>query len=263
MIQNNHINIPSEEDFPEWLLRNTEIEIASRHLNHYNTAIVQMEKQLLGSSFWKLLCENLNEYNDEYYGEHNNNLLKERKPPVLETKPLASFLNKVYRKNVIDNKVFPEEPKSGWITPTNWFSEIDDILRTTIVVQYLDGVEYLASRLEAFCSRKSNLMNKCRYIARMDGYYAAHLYFGMEFEIPKIEWETQRISTSIEIQVTTQVKEVIKSLLHFHYENRRITRSSDEDIWQWKYDSPEFATNYLGHIIHYIEGMIVGIRKGK
>lgn len=102
-----------------------------------------------------------------------------------------------------------------------------------------------------------------RYVARIEGYYAAHLYFGMEFEIPKREWETQKVYSSVEIQITTQVKEVIKELLEFHYKKRRLLVSSDEEIWQWKYDSPEFATNYLGHIIHYVEGMIVGIRKGE
>lgn len=31
--------------------------------------------------------------------------------------------------------------------------------------------------------------------------------------------------------------------------------------WQWDYESDEFIPNYLGHILHYIEGMIMEVRK--
>ena len=31
--------------------------------------------------------------------------------------------------------------------------------------------------------------------------------------------------------------------------------------WQWDYKSDEFSANYLGHILHYVEGMIVEIRE--
>ena len=36
-----------------------------------------------------------------------------------------------------------------------------------------------------------------------------------------------------------------------------------EKIWQWNYKSDEFAANYLGHILHYVEGMIIEIRDKK
>lgn len=262
MTQDKQIDIPSLGDFPFWLKERLDVELQSSHNIHYNNAIVQMKEQLDKSSFWRLLCRNLNEFNDEYYGEYGSDLLKEKKAPTVFKKPFLSFIDKVYRENIIDNENFPGEPTSGWITPENWFSKINDILRTTIVVRYLDGIEYLGTRLEALCSKHSRLVDKCHYLARIDGYYAAHLYFSIEFEIPGMKWDTQRVNSSIEIQITTQVKEVIKDLLHPHYVRRRLKRSSEEDIWQWQYDSPEFATNYLGHIIHYVEGMMVGIRKG-
>jgi len=263
MTQENQVSIPTESEFPEWLAQNTGVELTIRDDVHYKSATLQMQNQLLKSSFWKMICDNLKEFNDSYFAENENELLKENKEPVIEIKPFNSFIEKVYRKNILENERFPKEPDSGWITPTNWFSKINDILRTTITVRYLDGVEYLASRLESLCQEKSKLIDKCNYIARIEGYYAAHLYFGMAFEIPKREWDTKKVYSSVEIQITTQVKEVIKELLHYYYEKKRLTKSSSEEIWQWKYDSPEFATNYLGHIIHYVEGMIVGIRKGE
>jgi len=76
-----------------------------------------------------------------------------------------------------------------------------------------------------------------------------------------VNWDTIFIKISIELQITTQLQEVIRKLLHNYYEERRI-RLKEEDLkWQWDYRSDEFATNYLGHILHYIEGMIMDIRE--
>jgi hypothetical protein len=50
-------------------------------------------------------------------------------------------------------------------------------------------------------------------------------------------------------------------MLHLHYEKRREQRAGPEsDAWKWDYKSDEFSTNYLGHILHYLEGVIVEIR---
>lgn len=261
MIQENGANIPSLREFPYWMQDNLDIVIDSTHISNYNAATIQMKEQLGKSSFWELLCKKINEYNDEYYGEYETELLKEKKAPIIEKKPAGSFIEKIYRENVIDNENFPGEPRTGWVVPDNWFSKINDIVRTTIVVRYLDGIEYIGTRLENLCSGQAVLKDKCRYLAKIEGYYAAHLYFNMEFEIPGMEWETQKVVSPVEIQITTQVKEVIKDLIHPYYEEQRVKRYSEEDIWQWRYESPEFARNYLGHIIHYVEGMMVGIRR--
>ena len=62
------------------------------------------------------------------------------------------------------------------------------------------------------------------------------------------------------MQITTQLQEVIRKLLHKHYESRRKRTTPDELKWQWDYKSDEFSANYLGHILHYIEGMIMEVR---
>lgn len=65
----------------------------------------------------------------------------------------------------------------------------------------------------------------------------------------------------IEIQITTQLQEVIRSLLHKYYEDRRKGVEAEGTKWQWDYKSDEFVANYLGHILHYVEGMIMDIRE--
>jgi hypothetical protein len=93
------------------------------------------------------------------------------------------------------------------------------------------------------------------------GYYAVHLYTKDEFEITGPNWKTQRVICQVEIQITTQLQELIRTLLHKHYERRRLLSHKLDDIWQWNYKSDEFSTNYLGHILHYLEGMIMEIRE--
>ena len=70
------------------------------------------------------------------------------------------------------------------------------------------------------------------------------------------------IEFSFEIQVTTQLQDVILKLTHKIYEDRRQKGKDDSNkMWQWDYESEEFSANYLGHVLHYIEGMIMGVRE--
>ena len=64
----------------------------------------------------------------------------------------------------------------------------------------------------------------------------------------------------MELQITTQLQNSIRALVHKHYESRRDQSTPSQD-WKWDHTSNEFATNYLGHILHYLEGMIVDIRE--
>jgi hypothetical protein len=49
-------------------------------------------------------------------------------------------------------------------------------------------------------------------------------------------------------------------LLHKYYEERRKKIGAEDVKWQWNYKTDEFVANYLGHILHYVEGMIMEIR---
>jgi hypothetical protein len=181
--------------------------------------------------------------------------------PNIYIKPFDSFLLKTYRKNILDNKNWPQEPQGGWTLPANWYSKIHDVIRTSIAVKYLDGVEFLMGKIGSFCSEKGA---KCdpSLEAREEGYYAAHLNIWRNFEIPKYPWDTERIDVSVELQITTQLQEAIRNLLHKYYEeNRKLPKNTDVAKWQWNYKSEEFSVAYLGHILHYVEGMIMEIRE--
>ena len=127
-------------------------------------------------------------------------------------------------------------------------------------MKYLDGVEFLREKIHSACARHSL---PCDVVleAREEGYYAAHVYTRQAFEIPRLDWDTETVDVSIELQVTTQLQEAIRTLLHKYYEKRRTVGVEEDSPWQWDYRSGEFVANYLGHILHYVEGMIMEIRE--
>jgi ppGpp synthetase/RelA/SpoT-type nucleotidyltranferase len=242
----------------DWLKKSRGIEISDRNRTHFDAVAAKVKRDLEESPNWRELREAMREWDSEYRIETGYTLLMDDQMELL-TKSYDSFLLKTFRKNVLVNPNWPDPPPDGWLIPPHWFSQIGDILRTLVVVKYLDGVEFLAERIRGLFTENS-VACKLFYEAREEGYYAAHLYADMDFEIPAMNWDTEQSVISAEIQISTQLQEVIRRLLHAYYEDRRRKLPADEK-WQWDYRSDEFVANYLGHILHYVEGMIVEVRE--
>lgn len=252
------------DEYNKWLKEKNEIEISNRTQKHYDSVTTGIKRDFEKSGFWVQLTKNLREYDSKYQLKTGYSLLMPKLMPKLEPelhiKSFDSFLLKTFRKNILGNKHWPDELEGGWILPNNWYSRINDIIRTLFVVKYLDGIEFLVDKIQFLCEQH-NLPCRVFLEAKEEGYYAAHLYTKQEFEIPSMNWDTENIKVSIEMQITTQLQEVIRKLLHKYYEDKR-ERVKKQDIkWQWNYESDEFITNYLGHILHYVEGMIMEVRE--
>lgn len=254
------------DEYRQWLHDEHDITISRRTEVHYHAVVDRIKTEFEDSAFWQQFKENrkLRDFNEAYQLEHNNYpLTAQTPPPEVLKKPFDSFLLKTFRKNVLDNTLWPDPPNVGgttaWVLPQNWFEKINDIVRTCFVVKYLDGVHYLAQKIEEL-SREHGMDCVTQMEAREEGYYAAHLSLRRTFEIPKIDFDTVFVPVVIEVQITSQLQEVIRLLLHKYYEERRQRIAPFDQKWQWNYKSDEFATNYLGHILHYLEGMIVEVR---
>lgn len=245
--------------YKEWLKEDHQVEISARTETYYNAVTSRVRTDFLASSFWKSLVTDLDQINQGYYVSMNYYLFGDSAPPELQTKSFESFLLKTFRQNILDNINWPEPPDSGWLLPENWFSRVNDAVRTYFVVKYLDGVNFLA---EKFAERATAVSYESHvdFEAKEEGYYAAHFYVTFPCEVPCEDWDTRHESISIEIQITTQIQEVIRRLLHKYYEQRRGEPPTSDLKWQWDYRSDEFAANYLGHILHYVEGMIMDVR---
>lgn len=248
------------EEYKHWMKNKFNIEISEREKAYYESVTNKIKSDFEKSAFWIHLTENLKKYGEEYLVSTGYNLFTGEMTapdyiPELIIKPYESFLLKTFRHNVIDNNKWPDQPPEGWILPENWLNKINDLVRTLFVVKYLDGVQFIADKIK-------NHDNNCvvEYKAKDEGYYAAHVYTKQIFEIPKVNWDTKKEDILIEIQITTQLQEVIRKLLHTYYESNRKKIKRESTKWQWDYKCDEFSTNYLGHILHYIEGMIIEIR---
>ena len=249
----------NETEFKIWLMSAHEYNIDEQYEYYYNTVVKKIKTDFEESNYWQSILKELPEINDKYFINKKVHLLTLSATPIIHTKSLNSLIIKAFRKNILDNKNFPQPPNDGWITPENWFERINDIIRTTITVKYLDGVAFIIDEIKKITS-DHNYDFSSSFQAREEGYYAAHAGIVMPLSMPSENFLPIEKNLTIEIQVTTEIQEIIKTLLHKHYEKNRKNTVPKDYKWQWDYKSPEFTSNYLGHIIHYVEGMIVEIR---
>ena len=254
-------------DYIDWWNDNfdTQIDLAARKLYDYVSTLVKYEFE--NSDGYKNFIHQIHNYESEYRRSCGYDLLM-KKPEEIElyTKEWEKFISKVWRRNVVCNSNWKKEnwnhedcrPEGGWTTPDNWYEEIYDIVRTRIVVKYFDGVKFLLDKMHnhfEYCDCEC----KPDWEAKEEGYYAAHLNVIRDYELP-VGLEIQKKRICVEIQVTTQMKDVITALTHKYYERKRESLELPNVKWQWDYNCDEFSPNYIGHILHYIEGAVMQIR---
>lgn len=245
------------DDYNKWALRNLRWNNTANR--YYDTVVSSMKTQFEQGSFWVNFLTNLSKLKQDYREKQGVELLYLGSNPELCTKPYESFVDKTFRKNVLKNENWPDAPNRGWVDFINGYEFIGDIVRTSCAARYLDGVELIVQCARDTCTHLGDSC-RCDYKANDEGYYAVHVDIPVEFEIPTLTWESRKISTSVEIQVTTQFKDVIKELIHDVYAKGRSTVHSSDHKWQWDYKSDTFTMNYLGHLMHYLEGTIVELR---
>lgn len=246
-------------EYKTWLKENHGTDINNRSQIYYESVTQKILKDFNNSKLWKSIRDQLEHMDQEYYLNTKYYLFTDDRKPEIKIKPFDSFFLKTFRMNVIDNSNWPSEPEEGWILPSNWYSKISDIVRTCFVVKYLDGVKFLIDKIRLLCE-ENKFSFDVDFEAKEEGYYAAHAHTCYICDIPKENWDTQKVETFIELQITTQIQEVIRKLLHKYYEEHRKNIKEKGIKWQWDYKSDEFSANYLGHILHYIEGMIMDVR---
>ena len=119
----------------------------------------------------------------------------------------------------------------------------------------------MAKKLEQLC-HTAGMSVSLDYKARDEGYYAIHADLSQECEIPEPNGlSTKRIPVQFELQVTTRLQMEVAGANHKYYEGRRMKPFNPVAIkWQWDYTSDEFVVNYLGHILHFVDGMLVQVR---
>jgi hypothetical protein len=226
--------------------------------------------------FWTALSNDLPNIDYEYLKRERDRLLMGgaiRAPKVI-VKDFEGFLGKTWRRNCIENEEWPHPPAdTGWLIPywatfhdgagvaepqTDWLQCISDIVRTRFVTKYLDGAIFLEERVYEVAKRLGVATEDVGPVRQST--FAGH--YGIHFEtIHDIAIGGKKRKMRVEIQLITQFTEAISNTLHAFYRSLREKEPREREGWQWEYESPEFAGNYLGHILHYLDGQVVHARR--
>jgi len=258
VLSRNSSAVPKLEDYKDWLITARGVRPALVEEQFYESNAKSALDQFSSDAFWISLIGCLKDINSQYLIEKKDFLISDFSPNLVH-KPYGSFLEKTYRKNILSNPNWPDPPPEGWILPSNWFSKIGDIIRSTIIVRYLDGVTFLSKKVSDIAA---SVGTPClqEYEGRIDGYYALHLSYQKDIVLIDGDWNSLISEMRLEIQITTEIKQLVKALLHIFYEKSRLSHDQGESSWIWDYKSDQFSANNLGHMVHYIEGMLVQIR---
>jgi hypothetical protein len=265
--------LPSEtaSDKPEfgseylrWLDETLEVSNLDAQERLYGKVASEIADHFEKSAFWEQVLEKVKDVDVQYKLKNKHYLINGSDAIKIKIKPWQSFLLKTYRKNILNNSNWPASPEEGWCTPETWFELIRDVARTSVIVKYIDGVPLILDGLREIATKHA-LAHEAELISRQDGYYSAHFVCSTDCNLTTVDWKSVTKHVSLEIQVTTQIKEVIKTLLHSFYEDKRgeiSTIGKSKDV-SWDYTSDEFKASYLGHMLHYVESMIIEVRDKK
>jgi ppGpp synthetase/RelA/SpoT-type nucleotidyltranferase len=222
-----------------------------------------LRQAFAASPYWREVARRLYDWSTDYRTE-TDALLFQGAPavPKLANKPWQSFLSRTWRENVHRNDNWPDPPPGGWWLPDNWFERAWDIVRTRFVVRYMDGVKTLAENLVACAEeRRFKLDAHVDAEAKADGYYAYHVLVRQPFAVPALDYGGNQERTSyIEIQVMTELAEVVSQLTHPLYETRREAQPAEMPAL-WKEDSDEHEIIALGQQSAKLERDVLRIRK--
>lgn len=207
-------------------------------------------------SFLKGLQIEVEKWEAEYSTSTSSSLLMEKTPPKLVQKPYSSAVDKSFRFNIIRNDNFPHPPNKGWVTTDNLYFYFNDLIRCCIVCKFIDGPRFITDKLMRYA--KALGLERRRYSQeRDDGYYAYHYYVKLPVRLVDRYWQEKDSSIEVEIQITTQPQDVLRSLTHNFYEKSRLSPEEDSSKWKWEFTSNRFRVGYLSHTLHLLESIIL------
>jgi hypothetical protein len=260
------------DEYVAWLSRRAGVRAYFGARQEYELAQRALSQQFL--PFWNTVGEQLGAIEAQYLTRAGESLFMGSDPlPQPALKTYESFLEKTWRRNCVENEEFPQAPKGGWLLPRDasfypladddkpdasrdWLQSVSDVVRARFVTKFLDGATFLADRVHELASEQGvALKAKPTRQSTFSGHYGVHLE-----TVHRVSIGGEPRKMRVEIQVITQLTDVINRILHGYYEDLRQMAPAERDEWQWEYQSPAFAGNYLGHILHYIDGQVVNAR---
>ena len=249
------------DEYRDWAKQNLPSDFSSPKIARlYETNLTNIHNAVTQHSFFVFFSSQASRWQEEYNQKTCSELFMGSNEPSLVTKPYKSSIEKTYRVNVLWNKDFPSEPKKGWVNHQNIFTHFNDLVRGTLVCRFIDGPAFIAKKIIEY-AKEHNLKYRKYSQERDDGYYAYHVYVSFPAKIFDMEWNEEDVYIETEIQITTQLQEVLKDLTHKFYEKQRISLDRDTSKWKWDFASSRFKVGYLSHTLHLLESIILESRE--
>jgi ppGpp synthetase/RelA/SpoT-type nucleotidyltranferase len=247
------------EEYRDWAAKALDSDFSNPQLQRiYETNANNILSSVLQHPFFVRFSEEALRWSESYQSGSRSELFMGSREPNLVVKPFTSVVEKTYRQNVLRNDAFPTEPLKGWVDTRNLYSKINDLVRGTLVCRFIDGPQFVAAQIEKYATRL-DLGSRSYSQERDDGYYAFHSYVTFPVPIFDAAWNQAEIPVEVEIQITTQLQDVLRSLTHHLYEGQRL-QSEESGKWKWDFASNRFRVGYLSHTLHLIESIILDSR---
>ena len=213
----------------------------------------QWAKDLSVGGFWAEATKSLDQWRTEYRQQNGTNLLISPGLPLFCGKEADRIKGKPFRRcrdraDYLDKAI----PVAGAPIP-----RIGDLVRTRIVCGYIDGVEFLTSKLHDLAD-EMKLKPQRRREGRIEGYFAQHLAIDADV-IFRFAGASELTKIVCEVQVASELATRMWDAAHPVYEFSREEEDRPE-AWQWDPTDPRFIANQLGHMIHLADGLLVQLR---
>ena len=206
------------------------------------------------SPFWRAANEHLRKWIAEYRIEFGGSLLTQEALPKFVGKGKTRIRSKLYEERKMDEEyVFKAFPENTQIIPN-----LNDLVRTRIDCQYMDGVEFIGNKLFDLASKFQSEPERKRK-GRLEGYFAQHIVFKHDVFYRRAGNSTAA-RINCEIQLATTLSTQVWETTHTIYEEARGIKEKPED-WQWNPKDPRFVSRELGHMIHLADGLLVQLRE--
>ncbi|EIV8646623.1 TPA: hypothetical protein NJ448_004524 [Vibrio parahaemolyticus] len=248
------------EEYIEWAAENIGSQFNDQPLESlYETNMNNVFNGVSQHPFFVGFSNKARTWQTSYKEATNSDLFTDSNEPKLLVKPYSSVVEKTYRQNVLWNKKFPETPKGGWYDHSNLYCRLNDLVRGSMVCRFIDGPKFVANAIRAY-AKEFNLESRQYSQERDDGYYAYHVYVKFPVTVYGLDWSKSDTFVEVEIQITTQLQEVLRSLTHKFYETQRLQSNTDRGKWKWEFKSSRFKVGYLSHTLHLLESVILESR---
>lgn len=212
----------------------------------------QWASEVSTSPYWAEATTLLSQWRTEFRATCNSDLLNATALPSFVGKSEESIRDKILRRCKLDRKFISQAVTAAPPVPT-----IKDLVRTRLVCTYIDGVEFLTTKLMELADKHGILVERSRE-GRLEGYFAQHLNISQSviFRMGGID---RLARVTCEIQVASEMATRMWDVGHLLYERVRGTASVPAN-WQWSPTDPRFIPHQLGHMIHLADGLLVQIR---